>query len=111
MSKSCNNCFHCEACHLADAEGHIPGEDYDVGETCPQYVNEESIFIKSEGNPFKQLTDETWQLWNSFMESGFNGDAAFTLTTKSFAMLIERRAASDEQERIRRSLKNYRGRR
>ena len=48
MNKSCNNCFHYEACHLADAEGHIPGEDYDVGETCPQYVNEEAIAFKSD---------------------------------------------------------------
>lgn len=46
MDRSCKNCIHCKACANADSEGHIPGEDYDIGETCDEYADKIYLAIE-----------------------------------------------------------------
>ena len=90
MNKSCKNCFHCKACTMADADGHIPGEDYDVGETCCEYINDADVFVeKRKGDKFRHFTDEVFELYWSFQKSGFTEGVAQMLTKEYLAVACE----------------------
>ena len=92
MTKTCKNCFHCRACSAADSKGYIPGEDFDVGETCSEYICEEDVIVESRTGQFKHLTDEVFGLFTSFQESGFNKEAAYELTKGYLEVAFERNA-------------------
>ena len=92
MNKSCKHCFHCKACTMADPEGHIPGIDYDAGETCREYVDEADVIVEGPANRFKHLTDEVRELYCSFIESGFNGDEAMVLSSGYLKVAFESEA-------------------
>lgn len=93
MDKSCNNCFHREACIMADAETHIAGVDYDVGETCCEYVNADDVIVTTrKEDQFKHLTDEVFELYCSFQKSGFSEDVALILTKEYVGVSFERHA-------------------
>ena len=101
MNKSCKNCFHLKACSMADSESPIPGEDYDVGETCCEYIHEEDVIIESRAGQFEHLTDEVFELFNSFKKSGFNEEAALELTKGYLVVAFERNAEWYRQKQTR----------
>ncbi len=106
MGKSCKYCFHLKACTMADAEGHIPGEDYDVGETCCEYVDKDDVVVDGKVNRFKHLTDEIRELYCSFIESGFNEAEALTMTHGYLKVAFENEAARIQYKQMRKTARS-----